>query len=85
MDERTSVTYEMSGVARPTEHVRVPLQILHGEGSCIPFTVALDDARAIEMLSAALKESLAKSVAPDGTIDHMVQAAHIIKILRGAA
>ena len=89
MDERTSVTstttYEMSGIARPTSHVRVPLQILHGVGSCIPLSTALEDAQAIEQLSEALEESYKKSLSPDGTVDRMVQAAHIIKILRGTA
>jgi len=84
VDKPYDPTGDLAGIARPTAHMRVPLQILHGVGSRIPLLQALEDAQAIEAMAGVLEDSAEKSggvfvVKPD----FRCQAAHILKALRG--
>jgi|HubBroStandDraft_5_1064220.scaffolds.fasta_scaffold20355_3 hypothetical protein len=78
-------TGDLAGLARPTAHLRQPLQVLQGEGSRIPLELAMSEALGIEVLAAALTASMPKAVAPNGDINFRLLAAHAIKHLRGEA
>lgn len=81
--EHYDATGDLAGLARPTAHLRQPLQVLQGEGSRIPLELAMSEALGIEVLAAALTEAMPKALAPNGDINFRLLAAHAIKHLRG--
>ncbi len=72
----------MSAVLRPVGRMREPLRVLHGAGATIPASVAFDDAEAVEGLSRLLEQAQGEATRPDGTIDHHLQAAHVLRAMR---
>lgn len=72
----------LAATLRPAPHLRAALQLLHGADNTIPLSVALDDALAVEGLADMLRRATKASMRDDGTIDHNLQAAHVLAALR---
>jgi hypothetical protein len=73
----------LHGVAHPAPHLKASMRVLFGLGTTVPLETAAQGATAILGLAQALEESAAQSRNEDGTIDYKVQAAHILKALKG--
>ena len=83
LDER-AFTGNLHGVARPSAFLRPAMRELHdiveGEGSLnITMNQAMDEGAALVSLAALIDSGIERFKRPDGSIDSLMVAAHILK------